>query len=143
MQKINSEWLTTTKPKTKLGFDASLLPTQLFPIQLSRSMQKRTRRQKCVIYLTEGLYVQKLDTGQLVEDLLTLSNSFRLLFPIENTWRSRRLSMFSIRLILLLYSVRSFILVSLSSPSMTSILLKDRSERYKMCPIIWLASKPG
>lgn len=59
---------------------------------------------------------------------LTFSRSVRLLFPIEKTCKSVSLSMFSILEIRLLYKVRSCNRVSLSSPSIISMLLKDKSE---------------
>ena len=59
---------------------------------------------------------------------MVLSSSWMSLLPIENTCSCVRLSIFSTRVILLLNSVRSSNFVSFSRPSITSILLNERSE---------------
>lgn len=63
--------------------------------------------------------------------MLTFSMSFNLLFPTDKTWSFVRESIFSIRAILLLYKVKSSNCVRLVSPSITSMLLNDKSEKRK------------
>ena len=77
---------------------------------------------------------------------LTFSKSFKSLFPTEKTCSSVNASMFSIFCMRLLYSVRSSSLVRFSSPSITSMLLKDRSTRVQYissgkCRHFWQSSK--
>lgn len=102
----------------------------VYHLTIKGKSEEEQHELKYVFWIQNWLNAQEMgakDLYMLRNQNLTFSRLLIVLFPIEKTWSSCSVSRFSILEILLLYKLRSCNLTNASKPSMSSILLKDKS----------------